>query len=133
MSLECINKECSQKLNISNSARNFTNPALSVKFSAEKGLIKEKQKILEVGSGNLRNMFFIQKTVPETHLHAYDLQNTIERFHNQYKKYTEMSGKVIKSHFGDNKYDIVLCTFVLETICPEKKRISVLKSIKNSV
>jgi len=133
MSLECTNKECSQKLNISNSAQNFANPALSVKISVERELIKEKHKILEVGSGNLRNMFFLMRSLHEIQLYTYDLQNTIKRFQSQYKKYTEMGGKIIKSNFENEKYDIILCTFVLETICPEKKRIFILKSIQNNL
>jgi len=130
MTIECVNKECLQILNISNSARNFKNPTLSVKISLERGLIEKNQKILEVGSGNLRNMFFLMKFIPGNHLFTHDLQNTIKKFQSQYDIYKQREGKVIKGNLGKNKYDVVLCTFVLETICPLEKRIFILKSIK---
>lgn len=126
---QCPYSECRAKINPSNAATNFTTPALSVKIAVEDGIIRPGQKILEVGSGNLRNALFILNSVPDTHLFTYDLQSTIKRFTENYQRFEKLGGLLVKTDYGKRKYDVVLCTFVLETICPEEERISVLRSI----
>jgi SAM-dependent methyltransferase len=127
--IACPYGKCKAKLNPANSATNFKNPALSVKIAADRGIIQKGQRILEVGSGNLRNSLYILKTVPGIHMFSYDLQHTINRFAENYQKYKELRGKLVKEDYGMSKYDVVLCTYVLETICPEQNRYLILQSI----
>lgn len=127
--VQCPNSACKAKINPSNAATNFANPVLSAKIAVEKGIIRGSQRILEFGSGNLRNALFILNSVPDTYLFTYDLQNTVERFAENYQRFKEIGGTVVKADYGSQKYDVVLCTFVLETICPEQQRVSILRSI----
>lgn len=125
---------CHKRLNPSNAARNFDSPALSVKVALEHGILREDQKILEIGSGNLRNSRFILKRIPKVKISCFELETTIERFHDGYKKFCMMGGRVLKNLFNcKEKYDIIICTFVLETICPESRRMAILRLIKKSI
>jgi len=130
---ECQNKECASKLIISNSARNFAGPALSVRLAINRRLIRCGQEILEIGSGNLRNMVFISHALDRPHLYVHENIRTIHRFEANYAAFQKNGGHILNSFFNRKKYDVVLCTFVLETICPAARRFFYLKSIKASL
>lgn len=127
--LHCPYGTCRASVNPSNAATNFTNPALSVKIAVSEGIIRARQRVLEFGPGNLRNALFILDSVPDIHLHTYDLQGTISRFPEKYRKFRKLGGSPVNLSKAKRAYDIVICTFVLETICPEQKRRAALKSI----
>lgn len=132
-SLKCPHGTCKAKINPSNAATNFANPALSVKVSVDREIIRTGQKILEFGSGNLRNSLFILNSVRDVKVYAYDLQETINRFPENYKRFEKLGGVLVGEDYKEKKYDIVICTFVLETICPEQRRFMILSAIKSVV
>jgi hypothetical protein len=89
--------------------------------------------VLEIGSGNLRNVLYIANSIDKVDLYCYEIKNTIEKFLNNYKYFKEHGGKIIEDEFDKEKYDAILSTFFLETICPQEKRICILKLIKKSL
>lgn len=84
---------------------------------------------MEIGSGNLRNSFYILKCFPNIGLYAYELKSTIEKYQKNYIKFVKLGGEIIKSLQNKQKYDVIMCTFVLETICPLTRRERLLKKI----
>ncbi len=130
---ECSNTGCASKLVTSNSARNFEQPALSIRRAINKGIICPGTKVLEIGAGNLRNMFFILQNVDSVHLHVRENDKTIQRFKERYLLFKRRGGRILDRVLKKRIYDVVLCTFVLETICPEAKRNFYLKLIKSSL
>lgn len=129
-----ICEKCKKRLKPENSATNFPNPVLSVRRAMERGTIKEKMEILEVGAGNFRNGLFILKNLKNCTYYSFDLQDTLKRFSNNLNKYKELGGDIIlKKDIKDKKFDIIISTFVIETICPEIDRYSLLKFIKDKM
>jgi hypothetical protein len=118
----CPFQNCFERLNPSNSASNFANPSLSVRIAVEKEIFKPSQTILELGAGNLRNALFIMNSIPLIKIFAYELEPTIQRFSHNYRLFKKAGGQIIKGEIGIRKYDIIVSTFVLETICPSTRR-----------
>ncbi len=129
---KCKLIECARNLVRSNSSSNFINPTLSVLTSIKKNLIKPGQNILEIGAGNLRNILFIADNIKGTKLYVYELEETINRFKYNYLRFVRKGGTIIKS-FHNNRFDIIICTFVLETICPNLEREKMLTIIHDSL
>ncbi len=130
MTCPCNKRE---EIIFSNSATNFKSPVMSVVISIEKNIIRPHQKILEVGSGNLRNMNYILQNIPNIEAYVYDFRSTYERYEEKYTRFQEMGGTILKSNFDKQKYNIILCTYVLEAFCPPKERITLLHKIKNAL
>jgi hypothetical protein len=131
--VECSNEKCRARIHPPNSATNFVNPALSVKLAVERGLIPTSSTLLEIGSGNLRNALYPMKSIDDLAVTVYDLPATVERFSSRYAKLRRAGGTLTANPFSSRKYDFIVCTFVLETVCPESKRESILRSIKASL
>ena len=130
---ECPVIHCRKQLQPENAATNFKSPTLSVKLAIEKQLLKSEHKILEIGAGNLRNALYILKCFPKGDVSVFELKATINRFRDRYEKFRRLGGHLINCEYGSLKYDAVICTFVLETICPFKKRTMVLKNIRRAL
>lgn len=128
-SSRCPYDECSERLKVSNSATNFSNPALSVRIAVDRQMFKPECSVLEVGSGNLRNSLFVMNSVPGIKMFAFELEETRQRFRKRYQLFKNLNGRVVRSDFGKRKYDIAICTFVLETICPSGRRRLLIKRI----
>jgi len=129
----CHHGKCRTKIRPANSATNFRSPAPSVKLVVDRGLIRKGQLILEIGGGNLRNCLYVLKSVPGTVPFSYDLQHCINRFASNYKKYYALGGRILPPDYSKIKFDIIICTYVLETICPSRARIQILKAINDAL
>ena len=129
----CPNMQCWDNLHPSNAATNFNNPSLVVRLSIQKGILRKGQRILEIGSGNLRNALFVLQNVPSVSVYAFDFKETIERFFDQYSKFRKKGGRIVGPNYWRRTYHAVICTFVLETICPESNRFLVLKTMRASL
>ena len=79
------------------------------------GLIHKDQKILEVGSGCLRNsIFLLEKGFQVT---AKELPGVVERYRKVYDRFTTKGGRLVVDSPVSGTFDIVLSTFTIETIC----------------
>jgi SAM-dependent methyltransferase len=130
---ECSNRECASMINVANSARNFKNPTLAVEEAVKNGLIKSGQKILEIGSGNLRNLAFISDKITRLKKSAYEVDSTLRKYDAIYDSFKKTGGVILRSYPNKNKYNVIICTFVLETICPKARRYYLLRRIKRSL
>lgn len=130
---ECTHLKCREMLRPSNAATNFRNPALAVQLAVEKELLKPGRKVLEIGAGNLRNARFLVEVHPESHIYAFELDSTRARFQREYRKFLKLGGRIVGPDYVKRKYDAIVCTFVLETICPAEKRDRLLRSICGSL
>ncbi len=130
---DCKETTCSASLRLSNSATNFSNPCESVVRAINRGDITKDMKILEVGSGNLRNSMYILDTFGDVDIYAHEIESTIERFRERYVRFKQLGGQVIENKDDFDDFNVVICTFVLETICPETERIKFLDSLRDAL
>jgi SAM-dependent methyltransferase len=130
---KCSNWNCSSRIIAANSARNFLNPSLAVEKALEKGILKNGQDVLEVGAGNLRTVSFISHKIKSACLRAFEVETTIQKFTENYASFLKAGGMIIPSFPNRTKYDAIICTFVLETICPKASRNYLLKKIHQSL
>lgn len=90
--------------------------------------------MLEFGSGNLRNSLFLLKRLPRAELFACELPRTMERFRDAYLQFEKKKGHIVDARkLGSRRFDTVVCTFVLETVCPRERRLSMLGAIRRSM
>ena len=131
--MECEYQSCNRSLKPWNSATNFPGAALSVKRALDTKIILPEHKLLEFGAGNLRN---IMQIISELHnnLNCYviEKEEVKDRFKTKYTEYSQRKGTVL-SDCENEEFDGIICTFVLETICPSSERTKTLKSLKTSL
>jgi len=130
---ECDNYDCASTINVTNSARNFINPSFAVTKALECGFIKHGQNILEIGSGNLRNSSHIIQNIDQIRVSAYEIMSTMQKYASAYKSFKKKGGIILRSFPNGIIYDAIVCTFVLETVCPRGKRTFLLKKIRQSL
>ena len=66
-----------------------------LKICIDRNIIKQGQRILEVGAGNLRNSLAILKSFPDINIYCYDLEPTKERFSENYKEFKKLGGHIV--------------------------------------
>jgi SAM-dependent methyltransferase len=95
-------------------------------------LLDRTSKILEVGSGCLRNLRYLQRQ-KFRHLTAVEISNTIARFAREYGSFKERGGRVLTAIPEKERFDFILATFVIEVICPHQRRLALLRLIIESL
>ncbi len=122
-------QECCNSVIPTNAARPFKKPAYILTNPAVIQLLDEKPRanILELGAGSLRNSLYLQEK--GFLLSVLEIKGIEKRFPEQYKKFGALNnGQVFyKFPFG-KKYEFVICTFVIETICNPEQRVFLLTS-----
>lgn len=133
--MECPYDNCKNSLKPWNSATNFANPALSVKLALDAGIILARHKVLELGGGNLRNARYVMSRLPSVKYNVTEKIEVVNRFHSEYDDFEHRGGRLVKEQLTRRTFDVLISTFVLETICPSSQRIEVLlsacKALKN--
>jgi SAM-dependent methyltransferase len=127
--MECSYESCRNTLKPENSATNFQKPALSVTFAINTGKICSGQKLLEMGAGNLRNALYVMRNINNIDYYVLEMREVVDRFTNNYTKFRRLGGHLFYSVPSKESFDIIICTFVFETICPSSKRLDILQSI----
>jgi SAM-dependent methyltransferase len=92
-------------------------------------MLKPNQKILEVGSGNLRNVTRLLNEFKTDMIFCYDFPQTYARFKDEYSFFEKNGGKYYNFGQSQMKFDVIICTYVMETFCPSLERLNFLKSI----
>jgi SAM-dependent methyltransferase len=124
-----------RNLRPANAATNFRNPVLSVQRAVQRGIIRPQDVILEIGAGNLRNAAYVLDAVSDVTYFAFDIPECVSRFADRYRALGEQGVIVLEQGYEHElaAYDVVICTFVLETICPETTRTRTLEKISNAL
>jgi len=127
--MECPYGSCRSSLKPWNAATNFLNPVPSVTFAVDAGLISPHHNVLEFGGGNLRNALYVMSKLPNVRYNVIEKIEVVNRFRNMYDEFERRGGHLLQGEFSGRTFDLVVCTFVLETICPSSQRIEVLRSL----
>jgi len=127
-----LTEDCCSEVRPENSARTFSNPAEIVRKAVNDGLIQKRHRLLEIGSGCLRNAaYLLNYGVQVT---ARDLPGVIRRYQKRYDRFVKNGGKLLP--FGSRipgTFDVVLSTFTLETICRRAERLEMLQELIESL
>jgi tellurite methyltransferase len=113
---------CCEKVRPGNSARMFRNPAPVLRNLRVKRLLKSHKEgtVLELGAGCLRNALFLQKLGFK--VSVVEVGEMESRFPSRYRKLRLSGGKILKKIPRGTAFDIILATFVIETICDRQIR-----------
>jgi hypothetical protein len=103
------------------SATAFASPAESVTRAASAGHISSDRTYLEVGAGNLRNTIFVQREFAPKKVVVIERQSVVERFSAAYRVFERNGGRLVHS-LPKGQFDVIVMTYVLETICPAVER-----------
>jgi hypothetical protein len=106
----------------------FPGPAESIALAAGLGLFNQARSFLEVGSGNLRNIRYVQNHFAPSDIVAVEQRTVVGRFDKEYTGFRRAGGRV-SSTLPSKCFDIIIVTYVLETICPPIDRERLLQDI----
>lgn len=110
------------------SATAFASPAQSVMKAASAGHFSSEKTYLEIGAGNLRNATFVQREYAPRKIFVVERQAVAERFPKAYRAFERKGGQFLNS-IPNGRFDVIVMTYVLETICPPVERKSLLGDI----
>lgn len=128
MGNRCLIAKCPcDKVVKKNSTRTFKNPANIVKVAFFSCARDRNIFCLEVGSGCLRNAFFIQDLGYK--IAVLEVEETINKYKEAYRVFKNNQGEVYMKRFPSRKFDVIICTYTIETICPPIARDSFLEEI----
>lgn len=124
---------CCQGVRHENSATRFRGPVALVKKCLKGGLLDDKEaSILEIGAGCLRNLRFLQSE-GFRNLTAVEINKTVERFPREYSLFLKRGGRFLPTIPRRERFDHILVTFVLETICPAESRLNLIRDFSMSL
>jgi hypothetical protein len=107
-----------------NSARHFFHPAPILHTPQVRSLLAVPNlQVLELGGGCLRNALYLQSL--SIRVHVVELPGMDARFPEAYRIFREAGGTVT-SRLPRSRFDVVLATFVIETICDPHLRMQLL-------
>ena len=118
---------CSPKIRPENSVRRFSKPAPLVLRLVEDALISPNCTALEVGAGSLRNALYLKEAGHR--VSVVELPAVVKKFSDQYDSFVAAGGQVYTKGVPKRRFDLVLSTFAIETICPPALRKQVLKDM----
>jgi len=131
--IECRHEDCRDSLKPWNAATNFTSPAYSVTYAVNANMISPGHCILEFGGGNLRNTLFLMSKMPTAEYHVVEKPEVVDRFRSSYKEFERRGGHLILEGLSQRPFEVIVCTYVLETICPSSQRTKVLLSLRKAL
>jgi hypothetical protein len=113
---------CCEEVVVSNSARPWTGPAEILLNPTVRALLDglPGRRVLELGAGCLRNSRYLLKRGMK--VDVYDPYATDEHFSKQYRNFLKAGGSALRRQPPSSVYDIVVSTYVLETICSPDAR-----------
>lgn len=124
---------CCRDVVESNSARSWSRPSEILVNSGVIALLDSLQggRALEVGAGGLRNALFLLKR--RLKVDILDPFSTSEQFAKRYRQFLRLGGSVLTRTPARAAYDVVVATYVLETICCPSERANLVAVIAKSL
>lgn len=114
------------------SATAFPKPAESVVRASQETYFTSDTTYLEIGGGNLRNALFIQQKFGPLRMVVVERQSVINRFSGKYADFRSAGG-IVGQTLPRGRFDVIIATYVLETICPAIDRELLLSRITNAM
>lgn len=114
------------------SATGFPNPAKSVTRVGGLDFISANQTYLEVGGGNLRNALFVQREFAPRRMVVVEQRCVVNRFASAYQHF-QHAGGTVQDEVPRGRFDVIIATYVFETICPPRDRNRLLARIANAM
>jgi hypothetical protein len=106
----------------------FSNPAPVLSSPAVAEILRMPPlAVLEVGAGCLRNALHLLRIGHK--ITVLEVPGMRQRFPEQYEELEELGGAIVQSLPPHLKFDLVIMTFVIETICSPKERTELLLNI----
>jgi len=118
---------CCEKVRPENAARLFPNPASILFSSTVVKLLSTKRRIMEVGGGCLRNAAYLLGMGHS--VTVLEVPRIKERFPDQYEKFVKQGGVFVERWPKRCAFDMVVVTFVVETICNPSARSALLRGV----
>jgi hypothetical protein len=114
--------DCCSTVNTINGARPFKEPAHILTIPAVVQILNQRSpaQILELGAGCLRNALHLQKAGHSVSI--LEVKGIEKRFPIQYALFRAAGGSIHYSFPLSHRFDLVLCTFVIESICNPHQR-----------
>jgi hypothetical protein len=117
-------KSCCKEVRPQNSARMFHGPSPVFSNSSVRKLVAERRggRVLELGGGCLRNALYLQRA--GFNVTTIEVKGVEERFPSQYRNFRKRGGLAWWSCPPKirDRFDLVVATFVIETICDPDSR-----------
>lgn len=120
--------ECLCRTDSGLSATAFVSPAEAVLRASTLGCFAPDKTFLEIGSGNLRNALFVQKNYHPKKAIVVEQPHVVKRFADKYRIFQESHGEM-RHALPRGKFDAIVITYVLETICPPLLRDRLLSEV----
>jgi hypothetical protein len=120
---------CCKEVRPENAARMFRNPAPVLLNGAVASLLNRKRpmSILEVGAGCLRNALYLLKM--GHFVSVLEVPQMEQRFPEQYQLFRRLGGTRLKNLANAPSFELVVITFVVETICSPHERVGLLRGV----
>jgi hypothetical protein len=122
-----IHKEsCCDQAIPTNAARPFKHPAEVLRKKKVVEILEKHQggTVLEIGGGGLRNSRYLQELGFE--VHVLEVKGIEERFEEIYQDFRNKGGVVHYSFPKTRKFNLIVSTFVIETVCRVNEREQIL-------
>lgn len=115
-----------------NAARNFNNPAPILRRREVVAFLKGRPRaqILELGAGCLRNALYLQRR--GFRVSVFEVKAMEGRFPERYAHFRRAGGRVLQKNSARN-FDMVLATFVIETICNPRLREEMVRAARRQL
>lgn len=108
--------------------------AISTKHSKSAEMIlntvTKGQSVLDYGCGTGRNLVFINEGIKDINLVGCDIAEQLERCQKKHDNIRDMGIKIIETNNIDKKFDLILCSHVLNVIEDDGIKTHILKDIK---
>lgn len=114
-----------------NSCRTFSKPAEVVIRATKESWFQKVKTVIEYGSGCLRNASFLQSL--GFNVAVFEAPKVRSKYEEEYKKFLAAGGQILSQRRNLSKFDVVVITFVLETVCPEFERRKLLKEARDAI
>lgn len=126
-----MGKNCCKQVKPENAARMFLHPAPVLSNAGAARLLNNRRPvhILEIGAGCLRNALYLARMGHR--VTVLEVPGMEHRFPEQYKRFKGAGGRLLKSFFRAPKFDIVISTFVIETVCNRGERMALLRNVND--
>lgn len=120
---------CCRDVRPENAARRFNSPAPLLRKAQVQSVLTQREggRILEVGSGCLRNaLYLLRHGYVVSVLEVPDIEN---RFPREYARFRREGGTVYFRFPSSSIFDVVFSTFAIETICNRRERATLVRNV----